>query len=234
MSRLKPHLADAKQLVLSPDSNLWLVPWAALPVEEGKYAIEAWQIRYVTSGRDLVAEQLVSQCTPSASRPSRRIFADPDYDLDSKQTQAATRAVLRGKETQLAVRAPSRPFGELDCSKAARLPGTATEARLITPALTVYAHEAPTRLQRAVCAGRSAQAGRLAQGAGAEHAWVLSARPGSRSRTSEPARWPATTGHRARRRLPTDGKRLGEPAAALRPAAGRLQPAANAAPTTAC
>ena len=49
---LKPHLKNAKQIVLSPDSNLWLVPWAALPVEEGKYAIEEWQIRYVTSGRD--------------------------------------------------------------------------------------------------------------------------------------------------------------------------------------
>ena len=76
---LKPHLGEAKQLILSPDSNLWLVPWAALPVEEGKYAIENWQIRYVTSGRDLVAEQLAANApkapavkAPDLCRPQLR------------------------------------------------------------------------------------------------------------------------------------------------------------------
>ncbi len=139
---LKPHLAQAKQLVLSPDSNLWLVPWAALPVEEGKYAIEAWQIRYVTSGRDLVAEQLTSQ-SPNRKATRPRVFADPDYDLDGKQTLAATRAVLRGKETQLALRSATGR-SESGLPQAKRLPATAVEARLITPALESYAHEAPT------------------------------------------------------------------------------------------
>ncbi len=140
LAPLKPHLAGAKQLILSPDSNLWLMPWGALPVAEGKYAIETWQIRYVTSGRDLVAEQLASRAREQ-TRP--RIFADPDYDLDGKGTQAATRAVLRGKESQLALRsAAGRSAAGL--LKVERLPATASEAQLIEPSLESYAHEAPT------------------------------------------------------------------------------------------
>ncbi len=139
---LKVHLTDAKELVLSPDSNLWLVPWAALPVEEGEYAIERWRIRYVTSGRDLVTEQLVSQ-SARRKHSGPLIFADPDYNLDSKGLLAATRAVLRGKETQLDLRgAVGR--SESWRLRVNRLPATATEALLITPALRSYAHESPT------------------------------------------------------------------------------------------
>ncbi len=139
---LKTHLVGIKQLVLSPDSNLWLVPWAALPVQEGKYAIEEWQIRYVTSGRDLVAEQLIGKSSQrEQSRP--RVFADPDFNLDGKQTLAATRAVLRGKETQLALRSTMAGSAS-GLPKVDRLPATADEARLITAALESYAHEVPT------------------------------------------------------------------------------------------
>ncbi len=77
-----PHLAGVEQLVLSPDSNLWLVPWGALPIDEDQYAIERFEIRYVTSGRDLVAEQLLSQAAKQQTS-SPQIFANPDFDLDT-------------------------------------------------------------------------------------------------------------------------------------------------------
>ena len=108
---LKPHLAGAKQIVLSPDSNLWLVPWAALPVEEGKYAIEQWQIRYVTSGRDVVAEQLVGQAhgaRPDEATDVRRSGLQPGRQTDPGRHPG--RAPRQRDATCHARR--RRPFGE--------------------------------------------------------------------------------------------------------------------------
>ena len=61
--------------VLCPDSLLWLVPWQALPVGDGRYAIERHLIHLVVSGRDFVAPAEAI----SAGKPV--IFADPDFDL---------------------------------------------------------------------------------------------------------------------------------------------------------
>jgi tetratricopeptide (TPR) repeat protein len=71
---LLPQISSARQWIISPDAELWLVPWAALPLENGRYAIEDHSIRYVISGRDLVA----GATKAAVDRPL--ILADPDYD----------------------------------------------------------------------------------------------------------------------------------------------------------
>ena len=50
---LAAKIGDAHELVLSPDGALWLVPWAALPTEDGAFLVEKFRIRYVTSGGEL-------------------------------------------------------------------------------------------------------------------------------------------------------------------------------------
>ena len=131
---------NAKQLILSPDAALWLVPWGALPLANGRYAVEAYQIRYVVTGRDLVLGIGAKQVTGPPV-----IMADPNFDLGATETQAATRAVLRGAAPvagDLAVRSISNEgslIGHVD-----RLPGTATEAKAIEPKLSDYAHAKPT------------------------------------------------------------------------------------------
>ena len=134
---LLPHIGDAKRWVLSPDAALWLVPWAALPLEKDRSAIEDHTIHYVVSGRDLVQ----AAAPPAAGQAL--VMADPDYDLDPAAVQQAARQVLRGRATpatELALRGLSRSFR---LGSIPRLAGTATEARAIEPKLGTYAGVAP-------------------------------------------------------------------------------------------
>ncbi|MGD0039866.1 MAG: CHAT domain-containing protein [Isosphaeraceae bacterium] len=134
---LLPHIGQAKRWLISPDAALWLVPWAALPLPDGRYAVEGHLISYVISGRDLVADL--------GSKASERpiVLADPDYDLDPAQARATTRQMLReragpepAQEPLLALRGSSR---SLAGATFAHLPGTAAEAEAVLPRLTRYA-----------------------------------------------------------------------------------------------
>jgi len=71
---LEEHVGDASELIISPDGNLWTIPWEMLRKDE-KYLIESKAIRYVTSGRELTRkEQSQDKLAPPA------IFAAIDYD----------------------------------------------------------------------------------------------------------------------------------------------------------
>ncbi|QDU29442.1 photosystem I assembly protein Ycf3 [Anatilimnocola aggregata] len=121
---LAEHLADKEELILSPDAALWLVPWGALPVEDGKFLIEKYNLKYVISGRELV--------TKKADKPAGKsvVLADPDFDLGpSAATPAETTKLARRSITRL--------------DRAQRLPGTAKEAEAIAPSLKTYSKRDP-------------------------------------------------------------------------------------------
>ena len=84
---LRKHLDGKKQWIVSPDGALWLVPWAALPLDADSYAIEKHAIRYVISGRDLV----MPPSKPPAKRDEPLLVADPDFDLDPGKPAAAAK-----------------------------------------------------------------------------------------------------------------------------------------------
>jgi CHAT domain-containing protein/Tfp pilus assembly protein PilF len=87
---LLPQLANKKQLILSPDGALWLLPWGALPVAENKSLLEQCSLRFVLSGRDLVKKETASKLSPGAPA----IFVNPDYDLIGSAAKAAIQAIL--------------------------------------------------------------------------------------------------------------------------------------------
>ena len=134
------QIGGAKEIVLSPDAALWLVPWGALPLADGRYAIEEYQIRYVVSGRDLVAQRAADVQT---NQPI--IMADPDFDLNPDKAEYLTRAILG--EPQLAQTDELHSFEPTASSTAlpkfTRLPYTAAEAQLIAPPLESYTDETP-------------------------------------------------------------------------------------------
>jgi len=107
---IRPFMDDANEVILSPDGALWLVPWAALPIEGDRYAIEKWNFRYVTSARDVT----LVQNAPSKNPP--RIFANPNYNLAVSNMAAALLAVFGGATL------PKTPTAKLEeaCAAAGR------------------------------------------------------------------------------------------------------------------
>jgi CHAT domain-containing protein len=165
------QVGSANRLIISPDANLWLVPWGALPVGKGTYAIEKYEIDYMISSRDLAAP---SPRALSASEPV--VMADPDYDLSlaaivavteptpedliadlKRRAEAPEGTVL--EEMKPVVRKPAAPAAPVPprdqvrarsasaesgpIGHADRLPGTAKEARAIAPQLAAYAQAEP-------------------------------------------------------------------------------------------
>ncbi len=74
---LAPTIESTRDWMISPDGALWLVPWAALPVEKGTYALERHTIRYLISGRELVAD-----ADRAKSQQPGLALADPDFDAE--------------------------------------------------------------------------------------------------------------------------------------------------------
>ncbi len=131
---LLPLIGKSPRWIISPDGNLWLVPWAALPLTDGKYAVENHILSYVISGRELVAPPL-AKATPTAPL----VLADPDFDLGLDQVALATRR-LHGQEAPAETRGLSKALRLVNIK---RLPATATEAAAITAPLRRYAGAAP-------------------------------------------------------------------------------------------
>jgi tetratricopeptide (TPR) repeat protein len=135
LAPLLPHVGKAKRWVVSPDGNLWLVPWEILLLPDGKYAVEEHALSYVVSGRDLVA---ASRFKGKPSRPL--VVADPDFDLDSKAARAEAQRLLAKRDGGEETRGLS---GLLRLGSIRRLPNSRAEAVAIAKPLATYAGQEP-------------------------------------------------------------------------------------------
>jgi CHAT domain-containing protein len=114
MQSLRPHLGDARQILLSPDGMLNLLPFGVLADEQGRYLAEHLHLTYLTSGRDLLR---TSSTTPS--RQASIVIADPDFGLLDKTAAAPTSENRRSTD---------RAAGAMKFNP---LPGTAAEAQAL-------------------------------------------------------------------------------------------------------
>jgi CHAT domain-containing protein len=117
---LTEHLGGNTRILLCPDANLWLVPWDALTLPDGRYAIEQYRISYLVSGRSAFHEEakVNRQVGPAL------VLANPDYDLG--RSRKAPSALRMGR---------ARP-----------LPGTAREAQAAAPSLFKWTGQKPVVL----------------------------------------------------------------------------------------
>jgi CHAT domain-containing protein len=126
---ISEHVADKEHLILSPDGALWLVPWAALPLDDGKCVLEKYRLRYVVSGRELVQQR-----TARTGISAPVVLADPDFNLDQRQGLPKDDA---GPTNSIARRSASR------LNDVERLPGTAREAKAIQASLARIGENEP-------------------------------------------------------------------------------------------
>jgi CHAT domain-containing protein/Flp pilus assembly protein TadD len=130
MQPIRKLLGNTRTILLSPDSQLNLIPFAALVDENNNYLIENYSISYLTSGRDLLRLQ-----TDAPSRQAPVLLANPDYaNPGNPQTVqiASTKASTAGATTRGSDARRSVDFAQL---KFAPLEGTKLEADAIAPLL---------------------------------------------------------------------------------------------------
>ena len=129
-------VGDAEHVIISPDGALWLVPFEALVLEDGRYLIEEKQISYVISGR-----YLAGQDEEESGARGAVVLAAPDYDLELAAAVSASQPALE----------EVRYSGALGAARFGRLEGSAREAEVLRPQLTkLLGHEEPQVLTGAV------------------------------------------------------------------------------------
>ncbi|MCY1015909.1 CHAT domain-containing tetratricopeptide repeat protein [Pyxidicoccus sp. MSG2] len=122
---LLPHLGKVQRLFLSPDGQLNLVPFAALH-DGRRFLVDALDITYLTSGKDLLPHPEVSAAVTSVV-----IIGNPDFISRPAASTVATLSTLVPAERSASLEAFfSREVVEVD-SPYTPLPGTQKEAETI-------------------------------------------------------------------------------------------------------
>jgi CHAT domain-containing protein len=81
---LVPLLRGRSRILISPDSQLNLIPFGALQGARGEYRIEEYEFSYVDSARDLVRLRFEA---PTSGAPI--VIGDPDFNLDGSVISSA-------------------------------------------------------------------------------------------------------------------------------------------------
>jgi CHAT domain-containing protein len=122
---LLPLLGKKRRLFLAPDGQLTLAPFAAL--HDGfSFLIDAWDITYLTSGKDLLPR-------PAGLSPARDVvvLADPDFGVPPAPSADALASLTVAERSAPLERFFSAPRSKLPDQTWVSLPGTRKEAEAI-------------------------------------------------------------------------------------------------------
>jgi CHAT domain-containing protein/Tfp pilus assembly protein PilF len=125
---LLPLLGKTRRLLLSPDGELALVPFAAL--HDGRqFLVESFDFSYLTSGKDLLSRS--QETVPAASVV---VLADPDFSGSPQALAPSTEEASAQAKRSSAVERFFSTLGMEPAQRAwapVRLPGTRQEAEAI-------------------------------------------------------------------------------------------------------
>jgi CHAT domain-containing protein/lipopolysaccharide biosynthesis regulator YciM len=133
LSPIEESLTDVDELILSPDGELWTLPWDALITKDGSYLIEKYRTRYVISGRELVRD-----APQRALIGAPAIFADANFNLSQDDVLVAN----SGLQSEL--RSVSNAYFS-------QLKSSAAEAVSIKPSIDGYTNESAKLLLADEC-----------------------------------------------------------------------------------
>jgi CHAT domain-containing protein/tetratricopeptide (TPR) repeat protein len=136
---LRKHLKPSEtRLVVSPDEDLNLVPYAALVDDRGRFLVQDFEITYVTSGRDLL--RIKASAAQRSGNSKAVVLGDPAFDGAASAGGSPANAVVDGARGTR---------GALDNARFPALPGTAAEAKAISGVLgaTLYTQSDATKAQ---------------------------------------------------------------------------------------
>jgi CHAT domain-containing protein len=85
---IESHIKGKKELYISPDGNLNLIPFEVLMTPEGKYLMEDHLITYITAGRDIMRFM-----DTAIAKAEALIMADPDYDMGLEEKERVAKAM---------------------------------------------------------------------------------------------------------------------------------------------
>lgn len=109
---LKKEIGDTREIFVSPDGNLSLIPFEVFMGPGGRYLIEDHTFNYLAAGRDLLGFGEIESSGEKAV-----IMGDPDYDTEAEEKESSHGTL--GRSTDM------RGFNFK------RLPGTRQEAEAI-------------------------------------------------------------------------------------------------------
>ena len=120
---IRALVTDAKQLLISPDGVLNLIPFEALVDEHGRYQLERYSMTYLTAGRDLLRMKVARASKSGPVVLANPLFGEPQNAQVARADQPKTNPLARRRSVTTGEDLSSVYF--------APLAGTAEEARSI-------------------------------------------------------------------------------------------------------
>lgn len=120
---LRKKLGDVRDIFISPDGNLNLLPFEVLQDPEGRYLIEDYTFNYLMCGRDILGFGQIK-----GQRGKALLVGDPDFEMEAEEKDEVLRKLALRKEGQVQV---FKRSSEMSGLRFARLPGTREEVRAI-------------------------------------------------------------------------------------------------------
>ncbi|KST67994.1 CHAT domain-containing protein [Mastigocoleus testarum] len=148
MEPVRKLLGNTRKILISPDSNLNLIPFEALVDEKNQYLVENYTFTYLTSGRDLIRlkNQSPNGESPNGESANQKstnqtsiIIADPNFSRPGETVaiNPTTEPKPELKPNNNSQNPDRKPSIKVSQSNFPPLPGTRKEAEAIAPLLNV-------------------------------------------------------------------------------------------------
>lgn len=120
---LKKELEDIREIFISPDGNLNLIPFEILQGPDGRYLIEDYTFNYLSVGRDVLGFGQIEGKGKKAL-----LIGDPDFDMGTDEKNITLRKLALYKADQTTI---CKRSSDMSVFHFKRLPGTRKEVKAI-------------------------------------------------------------------------------------------------------